>query len=341
MRGARDAGEGLSPVSDGSKVSGDVDAAFVRFVQEFVDGLSGVRDLKDIEARLEAAGLLLGFRHYALIDHDDHIGLWAPGRGRADLAGSGRIFMQNYPPGYSEQYVAGRFHRIDPVVHACHVAAWSFCWSDMGDFLRLTPAHRAFLERGARVGVRDGITTPFQIFGERGGSCNFSGRISGPASTAADLDRIRALRWITQSIGIFAYTAARRIAHGHGAGGAPGGGDNSGGNGGIGGGICGDGFGGGAVEGGANAAGPPPRSVRAVPLGPRERECVILASQGKTNKEIARDLGIAPSTVKQYLGRVSERYDGAHRCQTAWFAALDGEIGVHEVLPPCLRFLAK
>lgn len=300
-------------------MSGDVDAAFVRFVQEFVDGLAGVGDLKEVEARLEAAGRMLGFRYYALIDHDDHIGLWAPGRGRIDLAGSGRIFLQNYPPAYSEQYVAGRFHRIDPVVHGCHVAAWSFCWSDMGDFLRLTPAHRAFLERGAREGVRDGITTPFQIFGERGGSCNFSGRISGPASTAADLDRIRALRWVTQSIGIFAYTAARRIAHSHGTGGAPGGGG----------------------EGGGSAAGPAPRSVRAVPLGPRERECVILASQGKSNKAIARDLGIFPSTVKQYLGRVSARYDGAHRCQAAWFAALDGEIGVHEVLPPRFRFLAK
>jgi DNA-binding CsgD family transcriptional regulator len=276
----------LSPRALEKHVNDKVDAALVRLAQEFVDELRNLSDLAAVERKLESAARLLGFRHYAMIDHDDHRQL-----------GPGRIFMQNYPGGYSEQYVAGRFHRIDPVVHACHIAAWSFCWAEIGKFLHLTSGHRAFLERGAREGVSDGITVPFHVFGERGGSCNFSGPL--------DPDKVRSLLWIVQSIGIFAYQAARRIAR------------------------AGNGR---ALE---------PREVRSVKLTPRERECVILAGQGKTNKQIARDIGLYPSTVKFYLQRVNERYDVESRTQAAFFAALDGEIGVHEVLPPRFAFLGK
>jgi LuxR family quorum-sensing system transcriptional regulator CciR len=261
-------------------------AGLVRLAQEFVNSLWGLCDLREVEARIESAARELGFRYYAMIDHDDHIDL-----------GLGRIFMQNYPGGYSEQHVAGRFHRIDPVVHACHVAAWSFCWAEMGKFLRLTPKHRSFLKWGAREGVSDGITVPFHIFGERGGSSNFAGPV--------DPEKVRSLLWITQSIGVFAYQAARRITR----------------------------------AGYARAQ--ESREVRSVRLTPRERECVIVAGHGKTNKDIARDIGIYPSTVKFYLQRVNERYEVESRTQAASFAALDGEIGVHEVLPPKFAFLAR
>lgn len=107
---------------------------------------------------VEAAARALGFRHYAMIHHDDH-------RTRSPSL----IFMQNYPASYAEQYVAERLHRADPVIQMCHIFARSFCWSEIGEHLRLTPQHRRFLERGAREGVSDGVTVPANVLGERGG----------------------------------------------------------------------------------------------------------------------------------------------------------------------------
>lgn len=269
-----------------------VDMGLVRLAQEFVDQLRRARDIREVEEVIAAASRMLGFRHYAMIDHDDH----------RDL-GPGRVFLQNYPQGYSEAYVAGRFHRIDPVVQTCHILGCSFAWADIGEHLKLTPKHRDFLERGAREGVGHGVTVPANVFGERSGSCNFSGPV--------DPERVRSLLWIVQSIGAFGYQAARRIG-GLGCGGRGAGG-------------CSPGSAGGAL---------PPRAVRTIHLSPRERQCVILGGQGKSTKEIARDTGLLPSTIKFYLARIYRKYGVENRTQAAIAAALDGEIGVHEVRPP-------
>ena len=254
-----------------------VDLGLVRLAQEFVDLLRGARDVQEVEALIEAASRMLGFRHYAMIDHDDHRTL-----------GPGRVFMQNYPASYSEAYVAGRFHRIDPVVQACHLIGCSFAWTDIAGFFTLTSRHRDFLERGEREGVGHGITVPAHVFGERSGSCNFSGPV--------DPERVRSLLWIVQSIGAFGYQAARRI---------------------------------GGVEGGGG-----PRAVKTVHLSARERECVVLGGQGRSTKEIARAAGLSPATVKTYLASIYRKYGVENKTQAAIAAALDGEIGVHEVWPP-------
>lgn len=130
-----------------------------------------------------------------MIHHDDH-----------RKPSPNLIFMQNYPAGYAEQYVAERLHRADPVIHICHIFARSFCWSEIGEHLRLTARHRRFLERGAREGVSDGVIVPANVLGERGGSCN----LAGPVDPA----RVLSKRWIVQSIGSFAFQTARRISLG-------------------------------------------------------------------------------------------------------------------------------
>lgn len=57
-------------------------------------------------------------------------------------------------------------------------------------------------------------------------------------------------------------------------------------------------------------------------LSPRERECVVLLAQGKTDWEIARILGLSEETVTRYLKTARQRFGVARRTQLA-LAAMD------------------
>ena len=57
--------------------------------------------------------------------------------------------------------------------------------------------------------------------------------------------------------------------------------------------------------------------VAAVQLSARQRDVVSLAAQGRSNKEIARLLGIAPSSVKTHLTAVQEVLGTANRAESA------------------------
>ena len=52
-------------------------------------------------------------------------------------------------------------------------------------------------------------------------------------------------------------------------------------------------------------------------LGPSRRECEILdrLAAGRSNKEMARDLGISPNTVKTHVARVYEKLEVGRRVQ--------------------------
>lgn len=52
-------------------------------------------------------------------------------------------------------------------------------------------------------------------------------------------------------------------------------------------------------------------------LTPRELDAAQLVAQGLSNREIGKRLGIAESTVKQYLNRVYEKTDSESRVQLA------------------------
>lgn len=68
------------------------------------------------------------------------------------------------------------------------------------------------------------------------------------------------------------------------------------------------------------------------PLSPRQRECVVLMAQGKSDWEIARILELSEETVTKYLNAARSRFDVARRTQLAIMALHDGEIGFDEVL---------
>lgn len=59
-------------------------------------------------------------------------------------------------------------------------------------------------------------------------------------------------------------------------------------------------------------------------LSPREREIVRLIARGASNKEIARDLGIAETTVKIHVQHLLRKLDLSSRVQAAVFASEHG-----------------
>jgi DNA-binding CsgD family transcriptional regulator len=54
-------------------------------------------------------------------------------------------------------------------------------------------------------------------------------------------------------------------------------------------------------------------AIRSVGLTPRECEILELLASGRSNKELARTLGISPNTVKTHLARLYEKLEVANR----------------------------
>lgn len=50
-------------------------------------------------------------------------------------------------------------------------------------------------------------------------------------------------------------------------------------------------------------------------LTPRMRQVLALMAEGKTNREIAYELGLSPFTVKNYIERIFERLGAMDRVQ--------------------------
>lgn len=70
----------------------------------------------------------------------------------------------------------------------------------------------------------------------------------------------------------------------------------------------------------ALAAHPAPRARTGVPLSEREVGLLRLVADGRTNREIARELHLSEGTVKNYLSRILERLGLRDRTQAAIYA---------------------
>lgn len=237
--------------------------------ERFIERARTARDESELRLLMGDVCSELGFRHYALIHH-------------ADLRGSGPglINLNNYPPAWEEHFVQHCLYRDDPVVHACLRTNVGFTWSDLPRLVSLTRRHRAILDRAAREGLRNGITVPACVPGERTGSCS----LAAP-SNERSLERFFL---VAQLVGAFAFEAARRII-------------------------------------GADKL-----SAPAV-LSRRQRECTVLAGQGKTDWEISRILGLSHKTIVHYLADARLRYGVATRQQLVVQALLDGEVSLAEL----------
>jgi LuxR family quorum-sensing system transcriptional regulator CciR len=67
-------------------------------------------------------------------------------------------------------------------------------------------------------------------------------------------------------------------------------------------------------------------------LTPRQRECLLLAAQGKTDWEIGQILGLSEDTVTKYMNAARARYGVGRRVQLAINAIYRSEISFAEVI---------
>ena len=63
---------------------------------------------------------------------------------------------------------------------------------------------------------------------------------------------------------------------------------------------------------------------KTAPLSKREREILQMVANGSTTKEVARDLGISPHTVKTHLERIFEKLGANDRAQAVAIAIRTG-----------------
>lgn len=161
-------------------------------VDSVLRALAGTRTSDELATLMDTISRELGFRHFALIHHDDL---------RSDV--SGRVKILKYPPAVVDRIIDQGTWRRDPVIRACIFTASAFRWSELPSIVAMDRRDRRCLELGAAAGLDDGITVPFHLLGECMGSCTFAGNYR-PSRTAKVLG-------LAQMIGVFAFQAARRI----------------------------------------------------------------------------------------------------------------------------------
>ena len=59
-------------------------------------------------------------------------------------------------------------------------------------------------------------------------------------------------------------------------------------------------------------------------LSAREREVLVLVVQGRTSKEVARTVGVKPTTVDTYRSRIMAKLDVSDLCALVRFAIRHG-----------------
>jgi len=63
-------------------------------------------------------------------------------------------------------------------------------------------------------------------------------------------------------------------------------------------------------------------------LSDRERECMVLAAQGKSDREIGEKLGLSEKTVDEYIQRVKHKFEVSSRVEAIVWALKLGLIEV-------------
>ena len=161
----------------------------------FIRAARDVATAGELIALMEAVAREMGFRHYALIHHDD-----------LTLEKPDRVNLKDYPAAITARLIDQHHYRRDPIIRGCAFADSAFLWSELHDIIQFDRKDRASFEFGRREGLNEGITVPYMVLGECMGSCTFAGT-RRPQNASRYLGA-------AQMIGIFAFQAARRLLSG-------------------------------------------------------------------------------------------------------------------------------
>lgn len=164
------------------------------FTASFLASVRSVRSAHELSLLIESVTREMGFRYYALIDHDDLRDNYTH-----------KIGIKDYPSLIVDRLITQNRYRRDPVIRSCLFAGGAFLWSDLPQIVSLDRYDRASLELGASVGLNQGITVPCIRLGDCVGSCTFAGT-QDPEHAARYLG-------VAQITGVFAFQAARRLIH--------------------------------------------------------------------------------------------------------------------------------
>jgi DNA-binding CsgD family transcriptional regulator len=167
-------------------------AASVAATDAFLRALSTAGNREALADFMQTVTLDFGFRHYALLHHDD-------------LRGSpqGRVNIKNYPTVITERIVGQGMWRRDPVIRGCIFTDAAFLWSSLPEIIEMDRRDHESLAIGAREGLNEGITVPCALLGQCMGSCTFAGM--------RQPERAGRFLGMAQMIGVFAFQAAKRI----------------------------------------------------------------------------------------------------------------------------------
>jgi DNA-binding CsgD family transcriptional regulator len=170
--------------------------ACLAVAETFMRELPGAASLGTLRQLLGNVADEMGFRHFAMIDHDDDLAARKPWV----------VDIRSYPPAIVDRIIGKRLDRRDPIIRSCAFASSAFIWSDLHKIICLGARDKARLEFGAREGLENGITVPCWSRGDCMGSCTFAGMKAGVDAPS----RLGAI----QLIGIFGFQHARRLARG-------------------------------------------------------------------------------------------------------------------------------
>src|SRR3569832_1276320 len=180
----------------------------------------------------------------------------------------------------------------DPVHVACQRSFVPFTWADVPQMIALTQKQQKILATTKHAGLGDGFTIPIHIPGERTASCTFS------IKTGKELP-VESLP-IAQYLGCFAFEAARRVAE---------------------------------TAPPAPAKQPALRRSPSLPKLPRRQlDCVVLAGQGKSDRDIAQILGVGYETAHQHMEDAKRKYGVATRMQLIVRALFDNHVAFADLM---------
>jgi len=243
-------------------------------VKEFVGASRTAQSMTDLRQLIEISSQELGFDYFAIVHH---IRFGHPSRDK--------IRLSNYPVEWLAELRENESFQ-EPVLKAAERTSTGFLWSRLEGIVPLTERQRDYMKRAVRYGLAEGYTVPNHVPGETFGSCHFA--VS--CHTAFPDEALPA----TQSLGCFAFEAARRLIEIHGE--------------------------------------PSENYVVPAPLTERQRDCVLFAARGKSDSVIGQLLNIRPTTVNEHIEAAKRRYSVATRTQLIVRALFRSEICFAEVI---------